>query len=377
MGSIVLGNVTKVYENHGGKRVRALDTLNLTVADRELLVILGPSGSGKTTILRLIAGLEKVSSGTIEIDGKVANDLDPKERDVAMVFQHFALYPHMSTYENMAFGLKLRKRPEKEIAQRVIEAARMLGVEACLERKPEALSGGERQRVALGRAIVRRPRIFLFDEPLSNLDTSTRGQIRKEIGRLHKQLAATMVYVTHDQTEALALGDRIAVIKDGIVQQVGPPMELYHQPQNIFVAGFIGSPPMNFFAGKVVEKEDQLFFEIPNEGSKAGAILPLSRPYRPKLAGLAGQTIVLGVRPEHISVEPNSGEERREPTLHAEVELAEPLGAHVDLHLRSFGQIFRARVAEGSGIKATEQIPVFFDMSRAHFFEAAGGKRIG
>ena len=261
MAQVVLEHLTKVFAGPRGEGIRAVDCVSLTVEDKELLVLLGPSGCGKTTTLRLIAGLEEATTGTVSIDGRVVNGVAPENRDIAMVFQNHALYPHMTAFENMAFGLKLRKVPRAEIAARVGEAAEILGLAACLERKPAALSGGERQRVALGRAMVRRPRVFLFDEPLSNLDAALRQQMRAEIARLRRRLVATMIYVTHDQDEALTLGDRIAVMKQGVIQQVADPMNLYRNPANLFVAGFVGSPPMNFFKGAVVSMRGGLFFQ--------------------------------------------------------------------------------------------------------------------
>ncbi len=347
MGSIVLGNITKLYENAGGSKVQALDNLNLTVEDGEFLVIVGPSGSGKTTILRVIAGLEQVSSGTISIDGKIVNDVTPKERDVAMVFQHYALYPHMSVYQNMAFGLQLRKFPKAEIEKRVIEAARILGLEDCLDRRPEALSGGQRQRVAVGRAIARQPKVCLLDEPLSNLDSVMRVQIRTEIAKLHSRLAMTMVYVTHDQQEALALGDRIVVIKDGEVQQVGRPIEIYRRPENMFVARFTGSPPMNFFRGSIAPKGDTLVFEASTDSNKTSPdriTLPLSQESSLRMRELAGRRIVLGIRPENIQQSSDARDAAPEIMMEAEVDLVEPLGPCVDLYLRRGGHSFTARV---------------------------------
>ena len=271
MAQVVLERLTKVFQGPGGEGIRAVDNLSLVVEDKELLALVGPSGCGKTTTLRLISGLEEPTSGTISLNGQVVNRLPPKDRDIAMVFQNHALYPHMSVYENMAFGLKLRHFPKAEIDQRVKEAAQILDLGACLDRKPAALSGGQRQRVALGRAIVRRPKLFLLDEPLSNLDAQTRLQLRAEIARLHTRIGSTMIYVTHDQVEALTLGQRVAVMKDGVIQQVADPMTLYRQPANLFVAGFIGSPPMNFFDGTVSAEKDALVFE---EQRSHGAALP-------------------------------------------------------------------------------------------------------
>ena len=246
MARVVIENLTKVFKGLGGQVIRAVDNISLAAEDQEFLVLVGPSGCGKTTTLRLIAGLEEATHGTISIGGRIMNGVAPKDRDVAMVFQNYALYPHMSAYENMAFGLKLRRCPKAEIERRVNEAAELLGLNGCLKRQPHELSGGQRQRVAIGRAIVRRPRLFLFDEPLSNLDAPLRAQMRDEIARLHGQLGATIIYVTHDQVEAMTLGDRVVVMQRGVIQQVGEPEELYRRPANPFVAGFIGALPMNF-----------------------------------------------------------------------------------------------------------------------------------
>ena len=268
MAQVVLDHLTKVFQGPGRESIRAVDDACLVVEDKELLVLVGPSGCGKTTNLRLIAGLEEPTTGTISINGQVVNDLPPKARDIAMVFQNHALYPHMSAYDNMAFGLTLRHHPKAEISKRVKDAAQILELTACLDRKPAALSGGQRQRVALGRAIVRQPKLFLLDEPLSNLDAQTRLQMRAEIARLHTRLAATMIYVTHDQVEALTLGHRIAVLKAGVIQQVADPMTVYQQPANLFVAGFIGSPPMNFFHGTLLAKGGMFCFQ--EQASKIG-----------------------------------------------------------------------------------------------------------
>ena len=257
MAAVSLKNICKIYD--GG--VKAVDNVNIEIADKEFVVLVGPSGCGKSTTLRMVAGLEDISSGTLTIDGKVMNDVPPKDRDIAMVFQNYALYPHMTVYDNMAFGLKIRKLPKEEIDQRVKEAAKLLDIEALLERKPKALSGGQRQRVAVGRAIVRNPKVFLFDEPLSNLDAKLRVQMRAEISNLHNRLQATMIYVTHDQVEALTMADKIVVMKLGVIQQIGGPMELYNEPDNKFVAGFIGSPPMNFIVVDVVREGDMTYLK--------------------------------------------------------------------------------------------------------------------
>ena len=304
MAQVVLERLSKVFQGPGGESIRAVDNLCLVVEDQELLVLVGPSGCGKTTTLRLIAGLEEPTGGAISINGQVVTGLPPKERDIAMVFQNHALYPHMSVYENMAFGLKLRHYPKAEIDQRVRDAAQILELADCLDRKPAAISGGQRQRVALGRAIVRRPRVFLLDEPLSNLDAQTRLQMRTEISRLHARLGSTMIYVTHDQFEALTLGHRVAVMKDGVIQQVAAPMDFYQQPANLFVAGFVGSPPMNFLHGTLLTKGDTVFFQEQAAGNPA-----LSKPLSiqldagsvPTLRPYSGKGVVLGIRPEDIA----------------------------------------------------------------------------
>ena len=323
MSEVILKNVCKVYE--GGNKV--VTDVNFTVNDKEFVVLVGPSGCGKTTTLRMIAGLEEISSGEILIDGKVVNFLQPKDRDIAMVFQNYALYPHMTVYENMAFGLKLKKVDKKEIDQRVKEAARILSLENYLDRKPKALSGGQRQRVAVGRAIVRKPKVFLFDEPLSNLDAKLRVQMRTEISKLHKQLGATMIYVTHDQTEAMTMGDRIVVMKDGIINQVDTPMNLYNNPVNKFVAGFIGSPAMNFIEGKVIE-ENALKFT----SSKSGLKLILSDNLAGKLKTFINQNIWLGIRPENILDTNDTLNEVNYNTIEVQLDLVEPMGSESYLY---------------------------------------------
>ena len=273
MAQVIIQNLHKTYLGDKGRQVIAVEDLNLKIEDGEFMVLVGPSGCGKSTTLRLVAGLEEISGGNIYIDGKKLNDVPPKDRDIAMVFQNYALYPHMTVYKNMAFGLELRKLPKKEIQRRVQEAAQILGLsDEMLQRKPKALSGGQRQRVALGRSIVRKPKVFLFDEPLSNLDAKMRVQTRGEIAKLHGRLRNTMIYVTHDQVEAMTLGDRICVMKSGRVQQVGTPLEIYNRPATLFVAGFIGSPAMNFLPGQVVEKSRRLFF-AEETGADGGALL--------------------------------------------------------------------------------------------------------
>ena len=361
MARVIIENLTKVFQGPGGENIRAVDNACLTVEDKELLMLVGPSGCGKTTTLRLIAGLEEMTSGNISIDGQVINAVEPKERDIAMVFQNHALYPHMTAYENMAFGLKLRKHARAEIEQRVREAAEILGLNDCLTRKPEALSGGQRQRVAVGRAIVRKPKVFLFDEPFSNLDAQMRVQMRREISRLHQRLSATMIYVTHDQVEAMTMGDRIAVMKDGVVQQVAAPTKLYDQPENMFVAGFVGSPPMNFFGGTVTQDGAGMIFK-----ADGGFNLPLGK----EMGKQAGKKIVLGLRPEDIKELPGGCR------LEATVEAVEPLGAETHLRAMSGTQSFIVRMPAGWRADAGQKIPLMFDVRSAHFFDAATGKLI-
>lgn len=318
MAEVILKNVSKIYDD----KTKAVDNVNIIVKDKEFIVLVGPSGCGKTTTLRMIAGLEEISEGQILIDGKIINNIPPKDRDIAMVFQNYALYPHMTVYENIAFGLKLKKFSRNEIERRVKEAANILGLEKLLNRKPKALSGGQRQRVAVGRAIVRNPKVFLFDEPLSNLDAKLRVQMRTEISRLHKELSATMIYVTHDQVEAMTMGDRIVVMKDGKVQQIDTPLNLYSNPANKFVAGFIGSPSMNFIEGKIVDtgrivfrsKQNNLSFNVPEKFIK-----PLSL-YKNK-------SVWLGIRPENFMLILNeSDQSEANNEIEVEINLIEPLG---------------------------------------------------
>src|SRR5271167_2844042 len=323
MASVTLTGVTKVYP--GG--VKAVDRVSLEIADREFVVLVGPSGCGKTTILRMVAGLEEISVGQIRIGGRIVNDVAPKDRDIAMVFQTYALYPHMTVYENMAFGLKLRKYSRAEIDERVRNAAGILGLQDCLDRRPRALSGGQRQRVAVGRAIVRKPKVFLFDEPLSNLDAKLRVQMRAEISKLHTRLQATMIYVTHDQLEAMTMGDRIAVMKDGYVQQIADPITLYEKPVNKFVAGFIGTPAMNFMEGTLNKKRMGIFFNEENFEIK----LPDS--FTAQVESHVGREVILGVRPEDIHDKMDAANASPDNTISATVEIIEPLGAEAYLYL--------------------------------------------
>jgi multiple sugar transport system ATP-binding protein len=362
MANVVLENVYKTYPG----KVTAVRDVNLEIRDQEFMVLVGPSGCGKSTTLRMIAGLEEISGGSIYIDGRKINDVPPKDRDIAMVFQNYALYPHMSVHQNMAFGLKLRKYPKPEIATRVDEAAEILGIQDYLQRKPKALSGGQRQRVAVGRAIVRKPKAFLFDEPLSNLDAKMRVQMRMEISKLHNRLAATMIYVTHDQVEAMTMGDRIVVMKDGIIQQVAPPMEIYRRPANRFVAGFIGSPPMNFFEGRLDSRDGGLFFQ------EEHFALQLPAATATRLASRAGQPIVFGIRPEDLSDTdaPDSGD----PVLQARLEVKEPMGAEVFLYLNSGKTPFIARVDGHKPYTIGEDIPLRVNLEKSHFFDSESGE---
>src|SRR5205809_3014026 len=290
MARIVLDKVSKIFKGPKGEEVRAVNNVSLTIENQEFLVLVGPSGCGKSTTLRMMAGLEEVSRGTISIDGKVVNDVEPKNRDVAMVFQNYALYPHMTVYENMAFGLKLRRYPRAEIDLRVSQAAEILGITPLLDRLPKALSGGQRQRVAVGRAIVRQPKAFLFDEPLSNLDAQMRVKMRVEMSKLHQRLAATMVYVTHDQVEAMTMGDRIAVMKDGLIQQVADPIRIYRHPANLFVAGFIGAPPMNFVHGTLSNALDGVLFTA-EDRRNSGFRLKIPAEQATRLASILGKPV--------------------------------------------------------------------------------------
>jgi multiple sugar transport system ATP-binding protein len=372
MAQVVLERLTKVFPGPGGESVRAVDHLSLVLEDKELLVLVGPSGCGKTTTLRLIAGLEEPTTGTISVNGQVVNQLPPKDRDIALVFQNYALYPHMSAYENMAFGLKLRHYPKAEIERRVKDAAQILDLTACLDRRPAALSGGQRQRVALGRAIVRQPKLFLLDEPLSNLDTQTRLQMRAEIVRLHARLGSTMIYVTHDQVEALTLGHRVAVMKAGVIQQVAAPVDLYQHPANRFVAGFIGSPPMNFFEGTVLGKRDALVFQ---EATRAGVTgsLPLTvqidNASTSALRGYVGKQVVFGIRPEAIACSPSQSNTAPGRTLEAVVEIVQPLGSETHLHLAGHACSFVARVPATDHFDVSQRLSFLFDMRHAHFFD--------
>ncbi len=365
MAGVRFEHVTKSF----GK-VAAVQDLNLEVADQEFLALVGPSGCGKTTVLRLLAGLEEITEGSIYIGGRLVNNVAPRDRDVAMVFQSYALYPHMSVFDNMAFGLSLRKMPRPEIERRVREAARVLGIEELLKRRPRQLSGGQRQRVALGRAIVREPAAFLLDEPLSNLDAKLRIQTRAEISRLHRRLGTTFIYVTHDQTEAMTMADRIAALNAGVLQQEGTPTELYEHPVNLFVAGFIGSPAMNFFEVKVGFGADGVVLD-------AGSFrIPVAREKAAPLADRNGQKVILGVRPEdmHDSLFLPPG---LDVTLvKAKVDVAEMLGNEVLLHMLAGDKPFLARVDARTRAKPGQEIDVAVDFTKMHIFDAVPEKAI-
>jgi multiple sugar transport system ATP-binding protein len=364
MAKVVLEHVYKIYPGD----VTAVHDANLEIEDREFVVLVGPSGCGKSTTLRMVAGLEEISKGAVYIDGKKVNDVPPKDRDIAMVFQNYALYPHMSVYDNMAFGLKLRKFAKAEIHERVMEAADILGIAEYLDRKPKALSGGQRQRVAVGRAIVRKPKAFLFDEPLSNLDAKMRVQMRAEIGKLHSRLQSTMIYVTHDQIEAMTMGDRIVVMKDGWIQQVDTPLNIYNRPANQFVAGFIGSPPMNFFPGKILRRPNQILFD---EGSFQVAI---PEPAAGALAAHDGAEVVMGVRPENVDERGSRPEAHPSRVVKAKVEVVEMMGAEVYLYANTGRNGFTARVSPTCATRVGDSMEALLDMDKAHFFAGADGR---
>ncbi len=370
MAKVIIENLVKTYPEKTGPGVTAVKGINLTIEDREFMVLVGPSGCGKSTTLRMIAGLEEISGGTISIDGKVVNDIHPKDRDIAMVFQNYALYPHMTVYENMAFGLKLRKFSKTEIDQRVREASAMLGLDDYLERKPKALSGGQRQRVAVGRAIVRKPKVFLFDEPLSNLDAKMRVSTRTEISKLHARLGATMIYVTHDQVEAMTMGDRICVMKDGRIMQVAAPLELYNHPANLFVAGFIGSPPMNFFTGTLQRSGNTLVFVETNPRG-AGLKLPLTDALARRGAAHVDKPVILGIRPENVHDTLTVSQADPVRTAEVRVDVSEPMGAETYLYLDTGATSFIARVRPTDRFEANQTVKVTFDLEHAHLFDPA------
>jgi multiple sugar transport system ATP-binding protein len=359
MAQVSLKNVSKVFPD--GNKV--VDNISLGVENKEFMVLVGPSGCGKSTSLRMIAGLEEISEGDIYIGNKRVNDVPAKDRDIAMVFQNYALYPHMTVFENMAFGLKLRHYPKNEIIQRVKEAADILSIKHLLNRKPRELSGGERQRVAVGRAIVRKPMVFLFDEPLSNLDAKLRVQMRTEIHKLHIRLQTTIIYVTHDQVEAMTMGDRIAVIKDGVIQQVADPITIYDRPKNKFVAGFIGSPPMNFMTGRIVKKDGRLYFD---EGSIQVKVV---EDMNKILVSYIGKEVILGIRSEDIYDKLFVSEAPPENIVRVTCEVFEPMGSEVYLYLNTGRHTFIARVGAHDRPQVNQDMDLVFDMSKVHFFD--------
>ena len=361
MASLSLKNVCKVYPNG----FEAVKDFNLDVADKEFIIFVGPSGCGKSTTLRMIAGLEEISSGDLIIDGKVMNDVEPKDRDIAMVFQNYALYPHMTVFDNMAFGLKLRKVPKDEIKKKVEEAAKILDLEKLLDRKPKALSGGQRQRVAMGRAIVRNPKVFLMDEPLSNLDAKLRVQMRSEIASLHNRLKATIIYVTHDQTEAMTLGTRIVVLKDGVIMQVDSPQKLYNEPNNLFVAGFIGSPQMNFIDAvcKVEGERVTLNFE------KTSVVLPPAKAKKLIDGGYNGKTVVMGIRPEDIGDSQIEIEAHKDTVFETDVTGYELLGSEVLLYFNVAGTAMTAKVDSRTTARMGDHITLAIDPEKIHCFD--------
>ncbi|WP_037285862.1 ABC transporter ATP-binding protein [Saccharibacillus sacchari] len=355
-----------IYKKYAGSDKATVIDVNLDIKDKEFLVLVGPSGCGKSTTLRMIAGLEEISEGKLYIGDRVVNDVAPKDRDIAMVFQSYALYPHMDVYSNMAFGLKLRKVKKDEIERRVREAAKILDIEHLLERKPKALSGGQRQRVALGRAIVRDPQVFLMDEPLSNLDAKLRGQMRAEITKLVKRLETTCIYVTHDQIEAMTMGDRIVVMKDGIIQQAAPPEDLYNNPTNIFVAGFIGSPTMNFINGTLIDEADGLYFQAQNLHVE----IPRGKAQILREKSMVGKEVILGLRPEDVHEEPVFLEASPKTVFTASVEVTENLGHEMLLYLTGLGgDTTIARVDGRSSVREGSQVQLAIDMNKAHIFE--------
>lgn len=363
MAELKLKNIVKKYPNG----FVAVKNFNLDIADKEFIIFVGPSGCGKSTTLRMIAGLEDISSGELWIGDKLCNTVDPKNRDIAMVFQNYALYPHMTVYDNMAFALKLRKVPKAEIDKKVREAAKILDIDHLLDRKPKALSGGQRQRVAMGRAIVRSPKVFLMDEPLSNLDAKLRVQMRSEISKLHQKLQTTFIYVTHDQTEAMTLGTRIVVLKDGVIQQVDTPQNLYNKPENLFVAGFIGSPQMNFINATVVKNGSDVTVNFGEYSLK----LPENKTKALIDGGYVGKEVTIGIRPEDVHDEDIFLSTSADSIVNADVEVTELLGAEINLFLVIAGQNVTARVDSRSSAKVGDTIKVAFDVNRIHVFDKA------
>lgn len=378
MASLSLRNIGKKYP--GG--VMAVSDFNLEIKDKEFIILVGPSGCGKSTTLRMIAGLEEITEGELYIEDRLVNDIAPKDRDIAMVFQNYALYPHMTVFGNMAFGLKLRKVPKEEIKRRVEEAARSLDISHLLDRKPKALSGGQRQRVALGRAIVRDPKVFLLDEPLSNLDAKLRAQMRTELSVLHQRLGTTFIYVTHDQTEAMTMADRIVVMKDGYIQQVDTPQHLYDLPCNAFVAGFIGSPQMNFIDSILLKEGDNFFVEFGSEdtknrrGVKYRIKLPASKNTKGVLEPYVDKEIIMGIRPEHIHDEDMYLSTMTDGIINTKVEVTELMGAETYLYLTCEGHSFIARVSPSTTAQSGDEHKVAIDPTKIHLFDKDTEKTI-
>ena len=371
-GSVQIKNLVKTYlDEHGNPSFTAVKNINLDIKNGEFMVLVGPSGCGKSTTLRMLAGLENISSGTISIGDRVVNKVHPKDRGIAMVFQNYALYPHMTIFDNMAFGLKLARKPKEFIQESVGKTAKTLGLEKMLDRKPGALSGGQRQRVALGRAIVRDPKVFLFDEPLSNLDAKMRVHMRSEISRLHTQLTTTMVYVTHDQVEAMTMGDRICVMRDGLIMQVADPLTLYRQPENIFVAGFIGSPPMNLLKGKVLKLDSGLAFV--EDGETSALTIPLRGKLEPLAAKYVGKPIIFGIRPEHLS---DQVSDPSHVPVTATVEISEPMGSESIVYFKSATGNLIARVPGEHLYHPRDQLTVQLNMDKVHLFDSETEKVI-
>ena len=364
MAEVSVRGVVKMYEGN----VQAVKGIDLEIADEEFVVLVGPSGCGKSTTLRMIAGLEEISSGEIWIGGNVVNDVPPRDRDIAMVFQNYALYPHMSVFDNMAFGLKLRKFPKDEIKKRVDEAARILDIQMLLERKPKALSGGQRQRVAMGRAIVRNPKVFLFDEPLSNLDAKLRVQMRTEIKKVHQTVRTTTVYVTHDQIEAMTLADRVVVMNHGLIEQVGPPQELYHNPATKFVAGFIGSPAMNFFNCLVAN-----IAGTPSVRVNDQITLPIPLARRDRYAAFKDKKMLFGLRPEHLT-EWHDNPKPGISQVDALVDVVEPMGMETLIHFLVDRAEMCARVDPGTRAAPNQMLPLAADMNHMHLMEPDSGR---
>jgi multiple sugar transport system ATP-binding protein len=364
---VQIKDLVKTYtDDRGNPTFTAVKNINLDIANGEFMVLVGPSGCGKSTTLRMIAGLERVTSGTISIGGQVVNHLEPKDRGIAMVFQSYALYPHMTIFKNMAYALELTKKPKDYISDMVGRTAKALQLDKMMERKPQALSGGQRQRVALGRAIVREPQVFLFDEPLSNLDAKMRVQMRSEISRLHNELGTTMIYVTHDQVEAMTMGDRICVMRDGIIMQVADPLTLYLKPENMFVAGFIGSPPMNLLKGKVHQHNGGLQFV--ENGEKDALTFPLKGPLQNVAAKYADKDIVFGIRPENITNEPKAGSST---PVALTVEIAEPMGSESLVYLKSGTGYLIARIHGEHLFHTNEQVTVQLNLDKVALFDPA------